>query len=613
VLLLAPPLAVAQDTLRAQLENAIAARYRSPAEARALDAALRQRLRVERDPVVEAQTWLNDCETFIEEDGKAALAAAASGVRVLEEARVEDPVLRLSLELCEHHADEYLGKPNESLVGYDRIVDEATRLSAPQLEADARVRRGELRSYLGRFADGLEDLKAARAIFLERGRDNDALYSLQAIATLYYRLGDYDRAIEYFNEVVPERERRGQTYMLGDALYNLARALEGKGDFDGALHNFEQMRAISRQIGSPTGVAYAEQSIGALRLKRGEAATALELFESSLEGFRRVEDRDMIARLQNFRGTALQQLGRVDDALLAVNEAVRLYREIDNRPGLEKAYGLQAALLIARSDFERAVGALQLEREVHAGLDAQRRDESLAQQRAQFDAEKKEQENKVLEARRQADAAALESSTRLGQLKTLVIVLVVALLSVAGGFLLRQVRLARRLRVLALVDELTGIANRRSVLAFLDEQIRLHRAAGKPLSVILLDIDHFKRLNDTHGHAIGDGALKAVSGVCQHLMRGHDRIGRTGGEEFLGVLPEAPLARAGEVAERLCEQVRRLDLSHLAPGLRVTISIGVSEWRPSDPDAQAVVSRADAALYAAKAAGRDRVMLDAGA
>jgi len=265
--------------------------------------------------------------------------------------------------------------------------------------------------------------------------------------------------------------------------------------------------------------------------------------------------------------------------------------------------------LISAKAFERAANTLLLAREVHDRLDRSRRDELLSQQRAQFDAEKKEQENRALKAERELAERELDSASRIDRLKTLAISLAVALLTVAAAFLVRQLRLARRLHVLALVDELTGIANRRSVLAFLDEQIRQHADSGKPLSVILLDIDNFKRLNDTHGHAAGDEALKAIAAQCQQLLRGQDRIGRTGGEEFLVVLPDATLDHAGEVAERLCEQVRRLPLDAIAPGLRTSISVGVGQWREDDGDARDVVRRADEALYAAKEAGRDRVRL----
>lgn len=598
-------------SVEAQLEDAMEARYRSPAEARMLNAALRERLRAEPRPAIEAQTWLNECLSLIEEDARAALEAAAAGKRVLEASGRDIAALRGRLEVCELQAREYLGEISESLAGYDGIVALAAERNDPLLEADARLARGELRSYVGRFARGLEDLRTACRIYTAHGAENDALYCLQAIATLYVRLEDHAHAIEYLDEVIPERRRRGQTHMLGDALYNLGRALEGQGKLVEARERYEEAREISEQLGSPAGVAYAHQALGTLLLRQGKHSEALELLDEALVEFRRLGDPDMIARVQCLRGHGLFKLGRIDLAFEAARESVALYREIDQAPGLEKATLLLAEIEMHQGRHEEAARTLLAAREVHLRLDRLRRDELLAQQRAGFDAEKKEQEVRLLRAERELAERERNVATRIDRMKSLVIGLTIALLTVAGGFLLRQFRLARRLHVLALVDELTGIANRRSVLAFLDEQVRLHRHGGKPLSVILLDIDHFKRLNDAHGHAAGDAALRAIARACQQLLRGQDKLGRTGGEEFLAVLPDASLAHAGEVAERICDQVRQLSLDAIAPGLRVSISAGVSEWRPQDSDAQAVVQRADTALYEAKQRGRDRVCLRA--
>jgi diguanylate cyclase (GGDEF)-like protein len=316
--------------------------------------------------------------------------------------------------------------------------------------------------------------------------------------------------------------------------------------------------------------------------------------------------------VQRKRGEALGRLGRNAEAIAALEEAARLYRQIDHRPGLEATYRALGDVLMQAGEFRRAAEALIAGREVHLQLDRERGDRELAAQRAVFEAERHDQVNRRLQAQRELADANLRNAMRVDRLKTTVIILSASLLVVALLFLMRQWRLSVRLRALALADELTGIGNRRSVLAFLDEQIRQHRDSGKPLSVAILDIDRFKQLNDRYGHAAGDEALKAVARLCQEAMRGNDKIGRTGGEEFLAVLPDATLLDAGDVGERLCDQVRKLSLDQVAPGLRITVSVGVGEWRRDDADAKTVVKRADAALYQAKAEGRDCVRLGSG-
>jgi diguanylate cyclase (GGDEF)-like protein len=154
-------------------------------------------------------------------------------------------------------------------------------------------------------------------------------------------------------------------------------------------------------------------------------------------------------------------------------------------------------------------------------------------------------------------------------------------------------------------DALTGLANRRAAAERLDAERRRALRRGEPLSVLLLDLDHFKRINDRWGHATGDRVLVAVAQVLREELRGIDLAVRHGGEEFLAVLPGTGAAQALEVAARLRERIARVRLSLPGASLGFTASIGAATLLPGEGVAN-LVARADAALYAAKAAGRDR-------
>ncbi|QLA18565.1 sensor domain-containing diguanylate cyclase [Desulfolutivibrio sulfoxidireducens] len=158
---------------------------------------------------------------------------------------------------------------------------------------------------------------------------------------------------------------------------------------------------------------------------------------------------------------------------------------------------------------------------------------------------------------------------------------------------------------LAVTDPLTGLCNRlRLDKVLADEAARLERH-GRIFSVIIADIDHFKRINDEHGHAAGDAALRDLARVLARSVRATDTVGRFGGEEFLVICPETDLAGAGRLAEVL--RCRVAEVTHAAGG-RLTMSFGAAQAR-SGEDPSKVVGRADAALYLAKAEGRDRVRL----
>lgn len=170
-------------------------------------------------------------------------------------------------------------------------------------------------------------------------------------------------------------------------------------------------------------------------------------------------------------------------------------------------------------------------------------------------------------------------------------------------------RAAELLDKLSRTDPLTGLANRRALLQSLERERQRGDRQGRPFSVILLDVDHFKRFNDRHGHEVGDRVLVGVAGALRGGARAVDEVARWGGEEFLVLLPECETSGAEELAARLQERIRALEVGGDEGPLKVTATLGVATRR-SGEDIDAVVRRADAALYRGKEAGRDRVVVD---
>ena len=133
---------------------------------------------------------------------------------------------------------------------------------------------------------------------------------------------------------------------------------------------------------------------------------------------------------------------------------------------------------------------------------------------------------------------------------------------------------------------------------------------GTRLVVLMIDVDHFKRVNDTQGHAIGDELLRHLSRVLPIGLRGQDRVGRLGGEEFLVVLPGASLDHAAQIAARMRDKIASTPLIATVGELRFTVSIGVAGLLTSSDSVAAILARADAALYRAKNGGRNAVVVD---
>jgi diguanylate cyclase (GGDEF)-like protein/PAS domain S-box-containing protein len=163
-----------------------------------------------------------------------------------------------------------------------------------------------------------------------------------------------------------------------------------------------------------------------------------------------------------------------------------------------------------------------------------------------------------------------------------------------------------RLEVLALVDPLTQIPNRRYLDSELASQMSSFQRSGVEFGVSLFDVDHFKRFNDEHGHAVGDIALQTVARTMSATVRAHDTVGRWGGEEFLIVLPATDLTGLKVLAQRVCRMVRHSRVHAGTRSLSVSVSGGTAQVRPGDTVAT-LVERADALMYEAKRTGGNAI------
>ena len=165
------------------------------------------------------------------------------------------------------------------------------------------------------------------------------------------------------------------------------------------------------------------------------------------------------------------------------------------------------------------------------------------------------------------------------------------------------------LRELAIKDGLTGIYNHRHFLELFAREISLVHRFGQQLVMHMMDLDHFKIVNDTHGHPFGDLVLKEFIGIVRSAIRESDIVGRYGGEEFAIILPATNMASALEKANRIRQQVESVDFDGIVTGksLKITISIGVANFPEHGAEYEAIVTAADSALYKAKRSGRNRV------
>lgn len=496
---------------------------------------------------------------------------------------------------------ERAGRLDEALRAYDQALVIAERTGSQALTGKALVHAGFVQYYRGDTNAALVNLRRAYDLAVTSHDDELQRSALSAIAHVYAdpRVAQYDQAIDYYRQVLAQYEVAGPPSEVADTLFNIGSTYEQKGELDDALDWYRRALAAEEKLGRAGDAAYVKRSLAVTLGKLDRFAEALPLFDEALRDLRAANDVDRAVSVRLSRGIVHRRAGNLAAAIADLEESRAWFEKQKNTRFLEKTEDELALAYSAAGRWREAYQARTRDGLLQRELAEKLREDHTSQLRVQFDAQRKEQENRAL-LRDKAAAA------RIRRLQNIILVLGAVIILVLTYLALRLVRDARRMRAMAMTDELTRLPNRRHVLAVAEGHLHHARESQEPFSLVAFDIDHFKRINDSYGHAAGDMVLQRVAHACRAALRPNDCIGRVGGEEFLVLLPSTREPDAIGVAERLRAAVESVDCGDVAPELRVTISLGVAEWIDNTPLPR-LIGRADEVLYRAKREGRNRV------
>ena len=292
------------------------------------------------------------------------------------------------------------------------------------------------------------------------------------------------------------------------------------------------------------------------------------------------------------------------DGQAALNQARAKVAKLADGNGKLQFLEREAAVMRAVGEPDRAADLLAEVLAIERRLMADSRQSQLSELMVRYDVHKKQVENAELRLRNElAQARLAEQGTR-QQLLVAVLGLGTLVLGLLGFTLFNQVRSRQHFSALALTDALTGAPNRRAILEHLDSVL----GSGVPGVACMLDIDHFKRINDEHGHPVGDQVLRAFYEACRTGHGEHERVGRLGGEEWLLVLTQTDTRAVPALFERIRRHFVRAPIGPLTAEHMPSFSMGACALRPGLTVSE-LLAEADAALYQAKAQGRDRVIV----
>jgi diguanylate cyclase (GGDEF)-like protein len=502
--------------------------------------------------------------------------------------------LREALRLSETHGDEITaawtlygltkvayrsGDLKAALTTAQLTFEKASKFELTLVMANALNAMGAIYKDLGLLQEALKSFRASLDLFQATDESGESVIPLYNINLIYAELGQYKQALSYADPAFEAFERNGDAVNAAGALMNIGDLYSKLEQYDLAMSFLSRALQRFMKLNDDHATAQAHFYLGRTYHSIHEDERAWSSFASALDLYRDDEE-SSVTTVRVLIGMAHMQVAK-QDFEAALDFLIRAL-PIAGAKGLKKQlYQIHEGLSKAYKESGQLEEALEHFEQYHA-LKEEIADERLRSvmdgMQVQFDVEREQHKLEV-------DRLTNRELARMNQKLRVV---------------------SERLEQQNMRDELTGASNRRHLNTRLAEEHRNARAEDLAMSVILCDIDHFKKVNDTFSHAVGDSVLQVVASLLEEGTRDEDLVARYGGEEFAIAMPRLSLTHALTACERLRLTIEEYPWSSIHENLRVTMSFGVSD-RVEVDHYEKLLGAADEMLYRAKREGRNRV------
>lgn len=547
--------------------------------------------------------------------GATELLAQAESIRSAEPARFSELI-----DVLQKRRDELEPRQREQLAyleiyrqgfggNYDVVIPRLKALIDSAQDRDIRFRANALLVNLytktRRFAESLRQLGTVLPQMDQVKDPQLRVHALVEAAYLHNEIGQYPLGLQYAERILAEhpdsRARCFAEYLRYDAMRNLATLPVDKAPLHAAIAHCEGggERLLANHIRVILATAMASEN------KRTEAISVLRSHLAEVESLRYPY---LAVLFKTTLAELLFERGELSPAESYASEAIALSGAVGtSTQSLVSAYRTMYRIAERRRDTETALVYYRRYAEADKAYLNEVKTRELAYQIVRQETlEKTEQiqrlgsQNQLLQLQRKLENKSVQNTR-------LVVVLLTMLLASIGYWAYRTKRTQMMFRRLAQTDALTGIGNRNHFTTRAERLLAQSARNGTEVALVMFDLDHFKAINDRHGHAAGDQVLVQVAALCRQLEVRNGVVGRLGGEEFALLLPGMDLARAVEVAEDCRRRIARIDTSATGNRFSVTASFGVTTTALAGYPLARLLSLADRMLYRSKHEGRDRV------
>jgi diguanylate cyclase (GGDEF)-like protein len=471
------------------------------------------------------------------------------------------------------------------------------------------ITRGLLQFRLDRADLAVVGLMQAYRASMAPSMTEQRVAAAEMLSLVMRGMGDYEQALALNQEVIDWDTAHGATLSISTARFMRGQILKQMGQYSAAIDQFTQARNLSVQVDDKQGIAFADLRTCESQIELGKLTRARRVCENALRAFTAIHSTHDAKETEVLLARIDMGEGRADKALARLNAALD-HNGADMPPrNVAPVFEWRARANAALRNFQAAYMDLDEYLTRYEAENDAERTRQAGTLRARFETDRQVEQNASLQ--RELVTSQEQSKRQEQQLRWNAIVVVsgVVVIALLIYFLVANLRFRQQLVKLASQDSLTGLPNRRRTAELAIAALTSASHTQTPLTIAIIDMDHFKTINDRCGHAAGDHVLQAFAKVSRETLRATDILGRWGGEEFLLVMPAATLDLAIATLERLRTKVLAIPLPPSGVGMQVSLSAGLATYEHDVKSLDDLIARADAALYQAKNQGRDLVRI----
>lgn len=432
----------------------------------------------------------------------------------------------------------------------------------------------------------------------------------ETYGAIYGYMHDYEKSIEYYLKALESYENLGYKAHIAEAVYGLASTYRYWKKFDLAIASFERYREVSDYTPNEEISFFSAYGLGMTLAEKGDCTEALVIIDQALlkEGVK-----DYNSELLKNKAVCLIQLGQIEQATQALNEAKAIFQELPDLTGTTwqlETLKIESQIAHAKKAYQLSYQLLDEYYQQYTEVLLKNSSDRLLKVRAYMELDRQDVEKALALQRNKVATLKEETLQQKHNQQQYFVIFLMVIIAIVITVMVIQRRSNNKMRLLSITDPLSGLYNRRYIFSYLDKVLAGMSSDKGSLSLLLIDVDDFKNINDQHGHPAGDFVIQKIAEIGQEILRTGDVMARIGGEEFLCVLPRASVEQAKEVAERMLKAIADYQFYYKASkAIHITTSIGISSFGKECQSYDAMYSQADNALYQAKAKGKNCIVV----